>query len=281
MSNNIELEMSEIESDNESYCEEGMEGTYIKFRYIPTEDWKSDDFYKLVRYIHGQTLATHISFGVEQLDKVAKPTNLHIHIHLYTEKKCSAKDKHKARVATLRKAFQRSEYYKKGAGNNSYSIAAELDVKDPIRFFRYCWKQKSQGVSPDSQLSSWLIPSYNNSGQGTGGKTLKTMWLPPIDDIKLEVEKAHEEWQIAVAYNQKIAARKAEPSSCDKLIAHLEDLNQPEMNVKEIMVEMLKYYTERQQPANKNTLQGYLTIYLLKTGKVSYGAMADKFLAGY
>lgn len=272
MSDNIEIEMSEYESDSESqssnsYCEEGMEGTYIKFRYIPDKEMKSEDFFKLVRWIHAKTLAKYISFGVEQLDKCAKETNLHLHIHLYTEKKCSAKDKHKARVAALRKQWQRSEYY--ASGNNSYSMTAEIDVKDPVRFLRYCWKQKSQQVPLDAKLVSYLSPSYNTD-----------KFLPPMD-IKLEVEKAHEEWQLAVAYNRKIAARKADPSSCDKLIAYLEDLEQPPKEPKAIMMAMLQYYTERQQPANKNTLQGYLTIYLLKSKIISYEEMAERFLVGY
>lgn len=278
--NNIEFEI-ETEEDEEVLDMAGEGGTYIKFRYTPPEitKWTREDYLKLVHWVHLKSCAKYISFGVEQLDKLGEKTHQHIHIHLYTCKKAESKDGvHEARAGQLRKAFTRSDYYKDTEirGNKLYSCKAVLDCKDPQRFFRYVWKQKSTDVPKTHALLSAYMPMYNNGGKQ---KFLPDSYTPETN--KFQVALAFDEWQRDVEFNRNNLEKKMNPANIDKVLGYLEAQEEPPTTPRDIMKKMLEYYTEQQMPANKNTLQGYMTIYLLRNKIVSYDDMADRFLVGY
>lgn len=274
----VTLEIEEVEQPGVQTWRDNDKGTWIWFRYIFPKD--ADD--RKIQTLTRQCVALFVvsgspkflSWGVEALDEAGQSTNLHLHIVLYTEKECDAKDIHKGRLATLRRAFTRDNLYLEPKKTwvktdpTIYGMELFKDFKSPERALRYCWKQAGQGLSD-------LLKRENSYKQ----KHYHTM-LPPEMNIELEYKAATEEYEHSSAARYKTYKKKMAPTSCDKLLAHLEQLDNPPTTKKDSMVEMLKYYAEKEQPANKLQLQGYVVIWLLRRGIVSYDEMADNFLVG-
>lgn len=282
--NNITMEVIEEKKVKDWRDEEG--GTWIWFRYtlfpLGLDDNQAQSLSRAcIAKINESAAPKYISWGLEALNKAGQPTKTHLHIVLFTEKEYSGKlDLHNGRLEALRKAFTRDEYLykeiKKTWTKNDPTIYSmqlfKNDDKKPfdaIRALRYCWKQGGAGL-PDRLKNecSYKVPRWH-------------AYLPAEMDIHLEYKCALEEYEHSSAGRYKTLQKRMEPTSCDKLLQHLEQLENPPTTKLASMVEMLKYFAEKEQPANKRQLQGYVVIWLLRRGIVSYDEMAQEFIKDF
>lgn len=219
---------------------------YIKFRYTPQEDIQDEQQYQcaLTSYIQHITDCSFMTCGYEVLNKLGEPAKPHYHYHLGTKKT----------LGTLRKSFQRGDYYKGtlAKGNELYSMTEEKDVIDYCRFFRYPFKQ--------------------------GGRRGFREKLPPNFDLNVEIKCAQEEYGSMVKYNQSRRDKALAPTTCDKIMEYLESLEHKPYTDLDILEKMIQYYADKGSSSNKQTLLGYLNTYKIRNGIITAKQMAELWL---
>jgi len=246
----------------------------IKFRYTPYPElldslrtpeqirhWCQQfiaGLYGLVCHTSSGWEIYQLTAGWETMDKYGEPTHPHIHIHFYTS----------MAVGSFRQAFTRSSDYVLGkeagvTGNRLYSIKEEKDVLEGDRFFRYVLKQGGDWFCLGRNIR---IPhNWNDIDGSTTYDEQKTL--------------AVEEYQQMVERNRKLRDRKNAPNSCDRLLDYLSKLEPVPTGETAILSAMVQYYVQRGQPANLNTLTGYMNVYLIRTGQLTAEGLVSKHLA--
>lgn len=196
-----------------------------------------------------------LTLGVEKLNKYGEPTHKHLHIHF------SIVDT----IGAIRKRVQR--FFKSDneprTGNSLYSCKDEPDVKDRDRFFRYPFKQ--------SGTEEW--PTENDLCK-------KHNIFPEAFDYKQQIAFAYEEWKRDVEFHRANKERDENKVSTKmELFEWLESIPaEQKKDERTILTSILKFYTETDKSANKNTIMGYLNTALLKLKIKTYEEMADDWL---
>lgn len=246
---------------------------YIKFRFTPTPELLDSlrtpeqirqwccmmmaSVFAWVTCTSAKWSMYHLTAGWETMDKYGEPTHPHIHIHFATN----------MAIGSFRQTFTRSDLYIDGkqagvTGNRLYSIKEEKDVRDTDRFFRYVYKQGGD----------WFCNSHH--------KNLPYSWRVGGYTSEEEQKKlAVEEYQNMVEVNRKLRDRKNAPNSCDRLLDYLSKLEPVPTGETAILSAMVQYYVQRGQPANLNTLTGYMNVYLIRTGQLTAEGLVNRHLA--
>lgn len=217
----------------------------IKFRFtLPADTSNNDVLCQFITTFMGMAEPVFQTIGFEKLNKLAEVVKPHYHIHFATKKT----------LATIRRAFNRSILYKEAPvkGNEFYSMAEEEDVKDYCRFFRYPWKQ--------------------------GGRVTFREMLPPEFDARVELACSREEYASMVKFNQAKRDKALAPTTCDKIMEYLENLQEKPTSDIDILEKMIMYYAERGSSANKQTLIGYMNTYKVRNKIVTARQMAESWL---
>lgn len=239
---------------------------YVKFRYTFNEDEQHAEaampkISELLGIITTDQRSYHsrvkyITIGVEQLDKCGENTKKHMHIHMLIDDK----------LASMRKRLQR--YFisvdEKRKGNVLYSLTEEEDVKDPVRFFRYVFKQSGNTAYP---LENRIL--------------CKHQIYPPDFDVRLQCTIAYEEWMRDCEFNTKKKNDALKPSTKDMLFEYLDKINDTVGKFKtkiEILTAILQYYMQEEKSANQATIMGYLNTALLRYGLMTPEQMAELWL---
>lgn len=246
------------------------QASFIKFRYTPyPELLDSLRTPEQIRQWCQSTIASlyHIlakweiwafTAGWETRDKYGEPTHPHIHCHFWTQ----------MNVGSFRQAFTRSELYLRGkeagvTGNRLYSIKCEKDVIEQDRFFRYPLKQGGDWFCMGRNIR---LPHNWNFYDGS----------TTYDEQKA---LAVEEYNTTVDVNRKLRDRKNAPNTCDRLLDYIAKLDPVPQGETAILSAMVQYYVQRGQPANLNTLTGYMNVYLIRTGQLTAEGLVNKHLA--
>lgn len=241
---------------------------YVKFRYtFDDNEQQAEAAMPKISELLGiltmdqrshQSRVKYITIGVEQLDKCGEGTKKHIHMHMLIDDK----------LASMRKRLQR--YFKsvdeKRKGNVLYSLTEEEDVKDPIRFFRYVFKQLGSVAYP---LENRLLVNHQV--------------YPPDFDKTLQCSIAYEEWLRDCEFNMKKKSDALKPSTKDMLFEYLDKINETVGKFKtdvEILTFILQYYMQEEKSANKATIMGYLNTAILRYGLMTPQQMAEAWLKG-
>lgn len=245
---------------------------FIKFRFTPHPDlldslrtpeqirqWccqTISSIMGIVTQTNAKWSVYYLTAGWETTDKYGEPTHPHIHIHFATD----------MAVGSFRQSFTRSSEYiiakEHGvSGNRLYSIKEEKDVVDIDRFFRYVYKQGGD----------WFCQSHHISVPHT--------WRDGTTSQEEQKRLAVEEYQTTVDVNRKLRDRKNAPNSCDRLLDYIAKLDPVPQGETAILSAMVQYYVQRGQPANLNTLTGYMNVYLIRTGQLTAEGLVNKHLA--
>lgn len=218
---------------------------FYKYRYTFSKSEQDLDEQKNIMRYFINFIKTHylvgdkLTAGIEHFTKGMVKTNAHMHIHFMSKSKSD----------TIRKGLMR-EYNLVG---RCQSCKAEVIVDEP-KFWRYPFKQQS-------------------------GETKRgLMFLGfSVEDAKQMVDIAYACWKQSAEISIAKVEKKLERSSKDRLFSYLDNLDNINKLIADTKISFMnircaayEYYVEHEETFCMKTVDGYVDMYLLKGGHISY-----------
>jgi len=191
-----------------------------------------------------------ITMGYETLDRAARPTHPHLHIHFNTIENDPKGAKIRARFKTwLKNNDDERMNGAKGSENKVYSLKTpEEGVLNNMRFYRYPWKQGGRCGTELEKLTSFD-------------------YIEDEADVQLEIERAKAEYAALSDARSKAIAKhedKVANSTYSKIAKRCDELmiSSPKIVVlDDIMDTVIDVYVEHELSMNTSTMAGYSLTY--------------------
>ena len=220
-----------------------------KFRFTFTDQDKEHTYQKpellsfraLARALHThiQDFANgQIVGGLETKNSRGEKTWAHVHFHFHT--KMTTNTLHKNLKNFLKKWEQQT------TGVKAFSCKPEV-IRDYDKYWRYPIKQ-----SLDASLCS-----------GFTEEQLKFMFATANDSYKMVCEVNN--------------AKADKSDNSDTLFQRAKSILQKQKleNKKEVMVALIKFYVSEDKPMNRNTVEGYVNLYMVQTQMITPEQLAE------
>lgn len=224
---------------------DGVKHIHYKFRFTFSEQDKTFNYddniprwkaisRNLVSKLLGAYSITHMTGGLETLNRAGDKTWCHLHLHFTATE---ARDT----IARLIKRYLSETYDQCVVGVKCFSLKPDV-ARCEDEFFRYCLKQ-----------------------------SLDTKLCYGFTDEQLNIY--HQSAQSSYLKCQEINQKKIDKSdNSDTLFQRLKSkLEQTLLTQKSsLLIEATKFYVEEDKPINRVTIQGYVDTYMLQKQLITY-----------
>lgn len=237
--------MAEYIAEANANLTEGNLPAYYKYRYTFSKiEQDLEEQKNILRYFVNfikshYLLGDRIVGGIEHYTKGMVKTKPHIHIHFMSKSKSD----------TIRKGLMR-EYNLVG---RCQSCKAEVIV-DETKFWRYALKQQAGDT-----MRGMLVSGFSK------------------EEAKSMIDVAYACWKQSAEIAVGKVEKKLERSSKDRLFSYLDNLDdisgliqKAKHSFVEIRCAAYEYYVEHEESFCAKTIDGYVDMYLLKGGHLSY-----------
>lgn len=224
---------------------------HYKIRYTYEDDVEPKERVRILGILMGHMAprdkVQYVTCGIELKNKFGEPDNPHCHIFLSDGISESGMRK---RYANFRK-----EIGEQRAGNRVYSIHEEDVIEDPIRFFRYAFKECGPGI----------LAHLHKYPEG----------FDPAEQSRMAIDERNREIEKALATRQK---ERESRKNREKVFDHMEEKHQekPYTDVMDIMTDIYQYYADNDKAANPSTILGLAYTIGMKFRVVTARQLAER-----
>lgn len=180
------------------------------------------------------------SFSYEVFNKLGEPC--HPHFHFFFEEVGGAT---KGAIAKMIVRYSEQLGHKL-SGNKMYALCVDEEPDDVNRWLRYPLKQLKSDKKPNKKFSKF----------------------PENFDVSLQIKMANDEYERTSKKLRELRDSKLKKLTFyDKIVKHLEKKELKDL--KEIHIEIQKFYISEKKPVNYSTIDGYTITYMLSKDLMS------------